>query len=156
MSNKGRDIPVPPPCPNGVCGEHRSDGCNQLGQRYGDRYFEQLDKCDEFKLQAESCVDEDESLQLWLQALAEFPDAKCASEVAEIYRLKGNTVQFIAYAGLSYALNNRHDKSAIRFASCLYDSGDTDRSAEIVAETLNRNPDYGPAWNLLDQMGTES
>jgi predicted Zn-dependent protease len=53
---------------------------------------------------------------------------------------------------LAYALNPRHDQSAVNLAQLLADLGAPERAWEIVGETLTRNPSYEPAWALLESL----
>ncbi len=80
------------------------------------------------------------------------PHSSTARLLADALMAIGAGADALAAAGLAYALNPRMDISATRFADLLLGYGDEQRAAEIVTEVLARNPDYGPAREILSKI----
>ncbi len=81
------------------------------------------------------------------------PHSKTAELLSRELVRHGEVCEALAWAGFAYALNPRNDSAATHLAHLLFQNAQPERAWQMVAETLNRNEDYGPAWQLLESLG---
>lgn len=147
--------PVPPP-PQGPATRNAAEAsCRERFWR-DDRYPPSLaarnDESLDLYTSGLSETDDSRAFDTLLRSIRLRPHTKTAYHLSRRAHAQGDAASALGFAGLAYALNPRHDQSAVNLAQLLADLGAPERAWEIVGETLTRNPSYEPAWALLESL----
>ncbi len=86
------------------------------------------------------------------KSLAMHPHAKTCERLSFVLDQLGQAQASKKMLKKAYELNPRVDLIANRYAAMLYLIGESDNAKTVLADVLARNPTYGPAKRLMDQM----
>lgn len=83
------------------------------------------------------------------------PHAKTGLWISRCAEALGDAPKALLFAAASYAMAPTMSDVAVQFARLTHQAGDADRADEVLASVQQRDPDYGPAQQLIDELGAK-
>lgn len=83
------------------------------------------------------------------------PHGKTGLWVSRCAEALGDFHKAFLFASASYAIAPTMSDVAVQFARLAHQAGDAERAEEVLVNVRERHPDYGPARQLIDELGAK-